>query len=47
MSELDLSKEVDFSFPEGFNEALELLDFVPEEARLPLLAGFAGMMTMM
>ena len=30
---VDLTKEVDFSFPEGLREAAASLDFLPEDAR--------------
>ena len=37
---VDLSREVDFSYPEGFMEATAVLDFMPEEARIGLLYAF-------
>jgi len=37
---VDLSQEVDFSYPEGFMEATKIIDFLPEEARAGLLYAF-------
>lgn len=39
---VDLEKEVSFTYPEGFAEALQVLDFIPEEERIGVLAGFLG-----
>lgn len=43
---IDLDKEVDFSYPEGFREAAAALDFLPdEESRLAMVAAVsAGML---
>ena len=46
--EIDLSKEVDFSYPEGFMEAAQILDFLPDdEARAGLMAAFASNLTLL
>jgi hypothetical protein len=39
---IDLDKEVDFSYPEGFMEAASVLDFLPEEARAGMVAAVSS-----
>jgi len=41
---VDLTKEVNFDYPEGFLEALEALDFLPEEMRPQILMGLTSML---
>ena len=41
---IDLSKPVNFDYPEGFMEALEVLDFLPEEMRPQILLGLSAML---
>ena len=41
---IDLNKEVNFDYPEGFMEALEALDFLPEEMRPQILMGLTSML---
>ncbi len=36
--QLDLTQEVDFTYPEGFQQAAAALDFLPEEERESFLA---------
>jgi len=38
---IDKSKEVDFSYPEGFQEAVASLDFLPEDVAAQMLAVLA------
>ncbi len=45
--QIDLTKEVDFSYPEGFQEAAQVLDFLPEEEREGFLAMMVQMSLMM
>ena len=40
---IDKTKEVDFSYPEGFNEAVASLDFLPdEELRVQMITAIAA-----
>jgi hypothetical protein len=40
LTNTNLDKTVDFSYPEGFMEAASVLDFLPEEARAQMLSVF-------
>jgi len=40
--QVDLSKPVDFSYPEGFKEAADCLDFLPEDAREAMVAAVSS-----
>jgi hypothetical protein len=41
--QIDKDKEVDFSYPNGFNEAVASLDFLPgEEQRIQMIAAIAA-----
>ena len=47
MSENNLDKEVTFTFPEGYNEVMENMVYIPEQARFMSLAMLVmGMSTM-
>ena len=40
--EIDVNEKVDFSYPEGYQKALDSLTFLPEEARAGLVEAFFG-----
>ena len=45
---VDLTKEVDFDYPEGLQEAARALDFLPEgQAQVELLTTFINNLTLL
>jgi hypothetical protein len=47
-NQIDLSQEVNFDYPEGFIEASQIFDFLPDDqARAGLLGAFINNMTLL
>ncbi len=40
--EIDVNEKLDFTYPEGYQKALDSLTFLPEEAREALVQAFLG-----
>ena len=43
---MDMDKKIVYTFPEGFQEAAQVLDFLPEEQREQFLMFLVGMAQM-